>query len=286
MVVMTPAIHCDTTEYQTWRAVAIFMLVLFIIIIPASIIRYMYPFRSMIINENHGNIHTTESTKSLNRFLEIWGVLFEPYKPRYWFWEIGIILMRRIVMISLHTGLMLYPMYEYLVFTWFHAITWWIQWRLHPFVEKFDNQLEIISISILMMLSSILIVIQTPYTDLSSQIVIFLLFPLPALVLLSGILSKRLRQFCEKHMITHSDRSILGGRTHTVSTTGIQSNTVMDLPSKDTPVLASTITAHTYVKTSAITSILSPMDTPATTTTSSVELSSPVSVATVNASTV
>lgn len=190
-----PAIDCTTWEYNAWRGVAIVLFLVVVLVIPIFIFLRVQQRRSIIINENKVTTHTDSD----NRFFEVWGVLFEPYRPKYWFWEIIVILGRRIVMIAFNTGLALEPMYKYLVFTWFHAGTLWVQWKWEPLVDRFDNQLEMVSICLLTLLSSLLIVEASPYST-GVQVVIFFIFPVPGVLLLLAIVSKKIRIAYERYL--------------------------------------------------------------------------------------
>jgi hypothetical protein len=206
VVATHPAIRCQSDEYKIWYVVALAFLISIIGLIPASILYHMSKYRSIIINENQ----SIEFNSRHNAFLELWGVMFEPYKPKFWFWEIAIILVRRLAMIILNTSLSLLPMYKFLSFTWFHALTLWIQWRYEPFVVAFDNQVEILSVTLLALLSSLLIIETVPFT-ITIQIVVFFLFPFPGALLLLAIFSRKARTFYERYLTKKSNNTFTFG---------------------------------------------------------------------------
>lgn len=179
IVASIPAIDCHSSEYSFWLAIAILLFILVVIVIPSVLFVGLYYYRTS------------------NTF----GVLYEPYKPQFWFWEIIVILGRRLIMISLYTGLSLQPSFMDLSFTWFHALTFIVQWKLSPFVEEFDNKTELISIGLLMLISSFFIVEQAPYST-SVQVIIFFMFPVPAAFFLLAIFSQKIRRIYERYTIS------------------------------------------------------------------------------------
>jgi alpha-tubulin suppressor-like RCC1 family protein len=222
IVANNPGIDCNSTTYKQWQIMAIFILIVVVILIPVGIMVKLWKFRfAMKTFRQKRDRHANEI-----EFIQLWGVLFEPYHGRFWFWEIIVILGRRISMVTLNTVMSAAPLYKQLVFTWFHAFTGIIQLKWKPFHARFDNQLEQIFIFILLLLSTVLIVAKAPFT-IGIQVLIVFMFPLPGLILLVAIFSKRFQDFYDQHFPPPKVGDlVLSPSSRTLDTTAEQNNNI------------------------------------------------------------
>lgn len=140
LVYAEPGIDCTTSTYKNWLVVVILVVVIYVLLSPLVLFGVLIKFRSSI----------TDKT-----FARRWGVLFDPYKAEYYWWEVPA-LFRRSVFTAFDVILWNYDIAKHLTFVLLLVIFYAAHLIAKPFRLKSENKLESISLFVLVCLSLIL----------------------------------------------------------------------------------------------------------------------------------
>ena len=169
----SPAIDCSSSTYYAWFLVVIVLLVVDVIGAPVVIGVFLWRRR------DYFRVGVKPQVKA-NRFGTRWGVLFEPYRSQVYWWQI-VVLLRRVVCVVLATYIITNLQWKMLGFSLLHLLTLLVELQLRPFGIAIDNQVEAVSLILLILLSSFLTANPPPYPQWL-QVVICLLISVPVCI--------------------------------------------------------------------------------------------------------
>jgi hypothetical protein len=173
-------VQCTDEKYTRWQVVVILLLCLDVIAIPVGIIA--------LLLKNRASLFPLDN----NRFARRFGVLYEQYTPRSFFWEV-VVLLRRTILIVLQIFLTRAPQWKFMGFIVLCLLSLLTHVMVHPFQNPLDNKLEAYSLSLLVIVAAILTADSPPFVYLETEVILSVLILLPIAAFVVFFVLLRLR---------------------------------------------------------------------------------------------
>jgi hypothetical protein len=145
LIFVSPTISCNSNDYIAWLPAVIILLISLIILPPVLLLIWLARNRHRFID---------------SQFADRWGILYESYTPRAYWWQ-SMVLIRRVIFSVVDIAMVVLPHLKFMIFAFIHLLSLFIHQLVAPYQQPFFNQVELIT---LLSLTS-LAVIMTAYPD-------------------------------------------------------------------------------------------------------------------------
>jgi len=169
LIVTYPAIDCQSDDYKTWLGVVLLVLVSVVILFPLGLIVFLMISRRHILELN-------------SKFHQYFGILFEPYSQKYFWWH-GWILIRRAGIAGSAAAQALGV--RSFLFVVINFVCLQVHQYFLPYKSVMTNNFETVSLTLLTILAVLLATYGTDSNEsIALHIIIIVLVVVPAMIFL------------------------------------------------------------------------------------------------------
>lgn len=182
VVTSSPAIDCDSKEYER-------RLPLFIVVLCLALLVPVLCTVALLIHRK--SFATAKATEHVERFRS-WSILFEAYKPSAYFWHV-VILLRRLAYVlctTIHD-----PRSRGLAFNFIAAGCILMQHAATPYLDATSNRLEIVSLTLHCFLAALMTAFPDPASVSGGEAGVLLLVTVPCVLFLGYLVLIKVRPF-------------------------------------------------------------------------------------------
>jgi hypothetical protein len=185
-----PTISCLSNSYKSWLPVIIILLIMTVLSPPVILLVWLARNRHRFSDQP---------------FIDRWGILFEPYTSRAFWWQC-MVLLRRVVFSMTDLVLSIWPSFKFMSFAFIHLLSLLIHVLVHPYATSLHNNAELLTFTSLTAIAVTVATFPTP-TLIESRlivrvlisilvlapIILFFLYAVPMGVMKIRLLCRRLR---------------------------------------------------------------------------------------------